>query len=208
MHENVSLTFNFSHILIHLLKVSFCRRRVAFKPIWPSDLKKKKKLLTLNNVYKHLQYKLTLLDRTLCDSRNLGNSVATSGSDLITDSSICVRLLFCSVSQGTLLISGGIKERADQPSADVWEDKYWALWGRQGSKTQYTGRLHSYDCELKAFVRPESEVDLLSVMRQWWTTSRHCVILGRPRGKMTIGGENPNPAIRHQKMHLTCHQLD
>lgn len=54
MHENVSLTFNFSHILIHLLKVSFRRTRFAFEPIRPSELKKKKKKITLNNLYKHL----------------------------------------------------------------------------------------------------------------------------------------------------------
>lgn len=74
-----------------------------------------------------------LLDRTLPDSRNLGDSVATAGSDLITDSSIRDRLLFCSVSRGTVSISGGIKERADQPSAAVWEDKYWALSGLENS---------------------------------------------------------------------------
>ena len=33
VHENISLTFNFSHILIHLLKVTFCQMHVAFQPI-------------------------------------------------------------------------------------------------------------------------------------------------------------------------------
>lgn len=51
MHENVSLTFNFSHILIHLLKVSFCCISVALNLF---DLQNFRKNLTLNNVYKHL----------------------------------------------------------------------------------------------------------------------------------------------------------
>lgn len=57
-------------------------------------------------------------------SRNLRGSVATAGSDLITDSLILVWLLFCNVSPGIALIPGRINRRADQPSLTVSEDKY------------------------------------------------------------------------------------
>lgn len=67
------------------------------------------------------------------------------------DASICVWLLFCRVSPRTASIPGGIKERADQPSAAVQEDKHWG--GLRRRKLNTEGKV-SVITELKAFMTP------------------------------------------------------
>lgn len=67
------------------------------------------------------------------------------------DASICVWLLFCRVSPRTVSIPGGIKERADQPSAAVQEDKDWGGLRRGELNTQ--GKV-TVITELNAVMRP------------------------------------------------------
>lgn len=68
----------------------------------------------------------------------LEGSVASAGSDPVTDPLIFAWLQFCSVSPAIVLILGRINRSADQPSVNVWEHKQRvAMTPSVGGKTKY-----------------------------------------------------------------------